>query len=123
MATGFCFGRAENLENYFNFTQMASDEFDPNLYFKNVSCLLWLKLSSEFAVMSAQGKQYKLYVNRSSSFGMKRWRGMHDGEIKTKSSVCLLLHRHTWGYHSQHTLQLVISVLLQGHSMVFWTKI
>ena len=34
IATGFCFGRAENLENYFFFTRMTSEEFDPNLYFK-----------------------------------------------------------------------------------------
>ena len=33
VATGFCFGRAENLENYFVFARMASEEFDLNLYF------------------------------------------------------------------------------------------
>ena len=63
VATGFCFGRAENLESYFYFARMASEEYDPNLYFKNVSCLLWLKLSSEFAVMSEENdicKQKKL---------------------------------------------------------------
>ena len=40
VATGFCFGRAENLENYLLFARMASEEFDLNLYFKKVSCLL-----------------------------------------------------------------------------------
>ena len=40
VATGFCFGRAENLENYLLFARMASKEFDLNLYFKKVSCLL-----------------------------------------------------------------------------------
>ena len=44
---------------------------------------------------------------------MKRWRGVRDGEIKTKSSVYLLLHAHTWDRRSRHTLQLVIGVLLQ----------
>ena len=40
MATKFCFGQAENLENYFFFARMTSEEFDPNLYIKKVSCLL-----------------------------------------------------------------------------------
>ena len=44
MATGFCFGRAENLENYFFFARMASEEFDPKLYFKKVSCLLLVEI-------------------------------------------------------------------------------
>ena len=44
MATGFCFGRAENLENYCFFARMASEEFDPNLYFKKVSCLLLVEV-------------------------------------------------------------------------------
>ena len=44
MATGFYFGRAENLGNYFVFAGMASEEFDPNLYFKKVSCLLLVEV-------------------------------------------------------------------------------
>ena len=51
MGTGFCFGRAENLENYFFIAQMASEEFDPNLYFKKCLVCFWLKLSSDFAVV------------------------------------------------------------------------
>ena len=100
MATKFCFGRAENLENYLFFARMASEVFDPNLYFKKVSCLLLVEVAFDFAVMSEE----KRYVNRRSSFGIKRWRGVHDGEIKTKSSVCLLLHAHTWGRRSWHIL-------------------
>ena len=37
MATRFCFGQAEN---YLFFARMMSEEFDPNLYIKKVSCLL-----------------------------------------------------------------------------------
>ena len=44
MTTRFCFGRAENLENNFFFARMASEEFDSNLYFKKVSCLLWVEV-------------------------------------------------------------------------------
>ena len=44
---------------------------------------------------------------------MKRWRGVRDGEIKTKASVCLLPNAHTWCRRSRQTLQLVIGVLLQ----------
>ena len=44
MATGFCFGRAENLEITFFFARMASEEFGPNLYFKKVSCLLLVEV-------------------------------------------------------------------------------
>ena len=49
---------------------------------------------------------------------MKHLHGVHDGEIKSlksKSSVCLLLHTHAWDRRSRYTLhvQLVISVLLQ----------
>ena len=44
---------------------------------------------------------------------MKRWRRVRDGEIKTKSSVCLLLHAHTLGRRSRHSLQLVIGLLFQ----------
>ena len=44
MVTGFCFGRAENLENYFSFARMASEEFDPNTYFKKVSCLVLVEV-------------------------------------------------------------------------------
>ena len=51
MGTGFCFGRAENLENYFFIARMASEEFDPNLYFKKCLVCFWLKLSSDFAVV------------------------------------------------------------------------
>ena len=54
MATGFCFGRAENLQNYFFFARMASEEFDPNLYFKKCLVCFWLKLSSDLAVMSEE---------------------------------------------------------------------
>ena len=55
MATGLCFSRAENLENYYFFARMASEEFDLyNQYFKKVSCLLLFKLSSDFAVMSEE---------------------------------------------------------------------
>ena len=45
MATGFSFGRAENLENYSFFAQMVSEEFDPNLYFRKCLVCFWLKLS------------------------------------------------------------------------------
>ena len=57
MATGFCFGRthrAENLENYFFFARMASEQFDLNLYFKTCLVCFWLKLSSDIAVMSEE---------------------------------------------------------------------
>ena len=110
MTTGFCFRQAKNLENYFFFARIASKEFDSNLYFKKVSCLLLVEVVF-WIYCDVWGKWY---VNRTSSFGMKRWRGVRDGEIKTKSSVCLLLHTHTWGRRSRHTLQLVIDVLLQS---------
>ena len=45
MATGFSFGRAENLENYSFFAQMVSEEFDPNLYLRKCLVCFWLKLS------------------------------------------------------------------------------
>ena len=54
MATKFCFGRAENLENYLFFARMANEEFDPNLYIKKVSCLLLVEVVFEFAVMSEE---------------------------------------------------------------------
>ena len=44
MATKFCLGRAENLENYCFFARMVSEEFDPNLNFIKVSCLLLVKV-------------------------------------------------------------------------------
>ena len=102
MATGFCFGRAENLENYSFFARILICTLKSVLSAFGWNCL-WF-------CCDVWGKRY---VNRRISFGMKRWRGVHDGEIKTKSSVCLLLHVHTWGHRSWHTLQLVIGVLLQ----------
>ena len=44
LATGLCFGGAQNLEYYFSFARMASEEFDPKLYFKRVSCLLLVEV-------------------------------------------------------------------------------
>ena len=108
MVTRFCFGWVENSENYFFFARIMSKEFDPNLYFKKVSCLLLVEVVFWFCC-DVWGKWY---LNRRSSFGIKRWHGMRDSKIKIKSSVCLLLHTHTWGRCSRHTLQLVIGVLL-----------
>ena len=99
MATGFCFGRAENLENYFFFARMASEEFDLNLYFKKsvLSAFGWscLVLLSDFAV-------------RHEALARRAWQ-----RDKNKASDCLLLNAHSWGRRSRHTLQLVFGVLLQ----------
>ena len=68
MATGFCFGRAENLENLILvFCPNGERGIDPNLYFKKVSCLLLVEVVFWFCC-DIWGKWY---VNRRSSFGMK----------------------------------------------------
>ena len=51
MATGFCLGQAENLENYLFFAQMVSEELIIICTLKKCLVCFWSKSSSDFAVI------------------------------------------------------------------------
>ena len=54
MATGFCFGRAENLDNYFFSPEWRARNLILICTLKKCLACFWLNLSSDFAVLSKE---------------------------------------------------------------------